>query len=191
MTSDNPSLNKSKQDEKQEVSPNQTNTDVVAAVSSSSSPPIPTAELGREVYADSRLPYPHPARPYGTPPMPTQATPPSRPQVTGGKGMGGRGSAIAMDLGGGIQVGGSAGGSIGSHHEVGGSSQPKRKAVDIVAPAGVKPICSICRRDFGSWKALFGHMRSHPDRQWRGCFPPPVAEQLAQGDKDQRAGQYI
>uniref|UniRef100_A0A7N0RBU8 C2H2-type domain-containing protein n=1 Tax=Kalanchoe fedtschenkoi TaxID=63787 RepID=A0A7N0RBU8_KALFE len=37
---------------------------------------------------------------------------------------------------------------------------------------GGKPICPICRRDFPSNKALFGHMRCHPERKWRGIQPP-------------------
>ncbi|XP_061971450.1 uncharacterized protein LOC133694050 [Populus nigra] len=36
-----------------------------------------------------------------------------------------------------------------------------------------EPTCSTCGRTFASWKAVFGHMRAHPDRGWRGAFPPP------------------
>ncbi|KAF9587332.1 hypothetical protein IFM89_001322 [Coptis chinensis] len=34
------------------------------------------------------------------------------------------------------------------------------------------PICTICGKKFPSLKSLFGHMRCHPDRSWRGIRPP-------------------
>lgn len=54
----------------------------------------------------------------------------------------------------------------------------KRKPAEMNVPETMRPVCCVCGRSFRSWKALFGHMRSHPDRQWRGCFPPPIQEQL-------------
>ncbi|KAJ8568409.1 hypothetical protein K7X08_027942 [Anisodus acutangulus] len=33
--------------------------------------------------------------------------------------------------------------------------------------------CSVCSKNFPSMKSLFGHMRCHPDRDWRGTQPPP------------------
>ncbi|XP_058096259.1 zinc finger protein ZAT2-like [Magnolia sinica] len=33
-------------------------------------------------------------------------------------------------------------------------------------------ICSQCFKQFPSQKSLFGHMRCHPDRNWRGIHPP-------------------
>ncbi|GAB4855932.1 hypothetical protein Ancab_024572 [Ancistrocladus abbreviatus] len=35
-----------------------------------------------------------------------------------------------------------------------------------------RPICSVCNKDFPSRKSLFGHMRCHPERDWRGIQPP-------------------
>ncbi|KAK4439630.1 Zinc finger protein ZAT2 [Sesamum alatum] len=38
------------------------------------------------------------------------------------------------------------------------------------------PSCMICGKKFPSMKSLFGHMRCHPDREWRGIHPPPSME---------------
>ncbi|PQQ04439.1 CCR4-NOT transcription complex subunit 3 [Prunus yedoensis var. nudiflora] len=82
---------------------------------------------------------------------------------------------------------GAAGGSMIPGSSSGSPPRAKRKA-EITAPEGVSPVCSVCKRsNFSSWKALFGHMRCHPERQWRGCFPPPGFEEaqraLQQGER--------
>ncbi|KAL2475928.1 Uncharacterized protein Adt_36664 [Abeliophyllum distichum] len=38
-----------------------------------------------------------------------------------------------------------------------------------------KETCIICGKDFPSEKSLFGHMRCHPERDWRGIQPPTMA----------------
>ncbi|KAI9114596.1 hypothetical protein K1719_014294 [Acacia pycnantha] len=39
--------------------------------------------------------------------------------------------------------------------------------------------CLVCNKDFPSEKSLCGHMRSHPDRDWRGMNPPFVTTENA------------
>ena len=50
-----------------------------------------------------------------------------------------------------------------------------RKKGEMDAPES-DPVCPVCGKKFGSWKGVFGHLRAHPERQWRGAFPPPKGE---------------
>ena len=93
------------------------------------------------------------------------------------------------------EVGGGGGGGEGSVQrsrgpkrsraaEEGAGPKPRKKPQEFDAPPVASP-CSVCGRRFGSWKALFGHMRSHPDRDWRGIHPPPKFTRESTPEDDQ------
>ncbi|XP_010432256.1 PREDICTED: uncharacterized protein LOC104716569 [Camelina sativa] len=62
----------------------------------------------------------------------------------------------------------------------GEAKKPKRKGSELTNPPKGPPICHICGRGFGSWKAVFGHMRAHKDRNYQGFLPPPTFSAAAE-----------
>ncbi|KAH7669402.1 beta-beta-alpha zinc fingers domain-containing protein [Dioscorea alata] len=50
------------------------------------------------------------------------------------------------------------------------SQQSKKRTRDVIHA------CTQCGKNFCSRKAVFGHMRLHPDRAWRGINPPDDGE---------------
>ncbi|KAJ7953217.1 Zinc finger protein [Quillaja saponaria] len=54
-----------------------------------------------------------------------------------------------------------------------GGSKPLKRRAEILDPPQGPPSCRVCGKEFTTWKAVFGHMRLHPERTWRGSFPPP------------------
>ncbi|KAK8517686.1 hypothetical protein V6N13_127843 [Hibiscus sabdariffa] len=62
-----------------------------------------------------------------------------------------------------------------SRYGSGSGSKARKKAgleVEVEVP-GREPTCYVCKKVFGSWKAVFGHLRAHR-RQTPGAFPPPA-----------------
>ncbi|XP_057759961.1 uncharacterized protein LOC130980289 [Arachis stenosperma] len=112
--------------------------------------------------------------------LPPSPPPPSPPQMmTSG--------AIATAVGGGAVV-------LGGGNIIG--PVKRRKASEIIDPPSGTPTCPICSKTFSSWKGAFGHMRKHPDRQYRGFFKPPTfpsasskAATNASGNRHEAAGE--
>ncbi|KAF8111138.1 hypothetical protein N665_0076s0134 [Sinapis alba] len=56
----------------------------------------------------------------------------------------------------------------------------KEKKIDLIRAHDVerKIRCCLCGKEFQTMHSLFGHMRRHPDRSWKGIRPPPPPEKL-------------
>ncbi|KAL2247745.1 UNVERIFIED_CONTAM: Zinc finger protein ZAT2 [Sesamum indicum] len=63
------------------------------------------------------------------------------------------------------------------HHSIKPKKQnPREDCHKNMVGVITEPICMICGREFPSMKSLFGHMRCHPERDWRGIRPPSTAK---------------
>ncbi|KAL6603342.1 hypothetical protein ACP70R_043703 [Stipagrostis hirtigluma subsp. patula] len=70
-----------------------------------------------------------------------------------------------------------------SAHEADAAPAPprrRRRPAEAARAADEPGLCPVCGRRFMSAMAVYGHMRSHPERTWRGMEeprqPPPAAE---------------
>ncbi|XP_043700174.1 uncharacterized protein LOC122650869 [Telopea speciosissima] len=59
----------------------------------------------------------------------------------------------------------------GGYASPGGPMNSKTKT--MIDERSSNPSCYLCGKKFQSMKSLFGHMRCHPERAWRGIQPPP------------------
>lgn len=53
------------------------------------------------------------------------------------------------------------------------SPHPQPEAGQAAGPVG-EFVCDICHARYPTEKAMFGHLRCHKDRAWRGAFSPPT-----------------
>ncbi|KAL1536885.1 zinc finger family protein [Salvia divinorum] len=149
--------------------------------------PFPTSDHGqRRLFPQPPFPWPRPCwsqlcprprRPTTelalfTPPQYAAPPPPQHwpPRGSGGASFPGGpgGSAVPVGDGGGSGNGGAA--------RVGGSPLGRKReaAADGGGEGDRMYNCSVCNKAFSSPRAVFGHMRKHPDRGWTGAHPPPA-----------------
>ncbi|GAB2279778.1 hypothetical protein Dimus_014417 [Dionaea muscipula] len=57
--------------------------------------------------------------------------------------------------------------------EVTAAASATKSNLDHLIRNGKFTTCSLCHKTFPSFKSLYGHMRCHPGRGWRGMKPPP------------------
>ncbi|XP_062230188.1 zinc finger protein ZAT2-like [Phragmites australis] len=71
-----------------------------------------------------------------------------------------------------------------SAHEADAAPAPRRKPASRKNDPGEGPYpCPVCVRRFHSEKAAHGHMRSHPNRPWRGMEAPREPDPAAADGK--------
>lgn len=74
-----------------------------------------------------------------------------------------------------------------SSSESSSSTSPERSRYAAAsAAASEEAECYVCGRRFATWKALFGHMRCHPEREWRGVRPVAEGEESSRGRRKWR-----
>ncbi|XP_010548857.1 PREDICTED: uncharacterized protein LOC104820185 [Tarenaya hassleriana] len=61
------------------------------------------------------------------------------------------------------------------------SGSTKKRAPELIDPPAGPLVCPYCQRIFGSWKAVFGHLRAHKERQHHGFLPPPRFSAAGEG----------
>ncbi|EOA32095.1 hypothetical protein CARUB_v10015344mg [Capsella rubella] len=63
--------------------------------------------------------------------------------------------------------------------KIGLVKKDKEKEIDLIAADMEGKIrCCLCGKEFQTMHSLFGHMRRHPDRSWKGVRPPPPQEKF-------------
>lgn len=72
-----------------------------------------------------------------------------------------------------------SGKAFGGHKAKGKCFVNARKGFDLNGGGDhQRHICSVCGKNFPSVMSLSGHMRAHPERDWRGIQPPPLSQKV-------------
>ncbi|XP_010418991.1 PREDICTED: uncharacterized protein LOC104704634 [Camelina sativa] len=63
--------------------------------------------------------------------------------------------------------------------KIGLVKKDKEKEIDLISTDMEGKIrCCLCGKAFQTMHSLFGHMRRHPDRSWKGIRPPPPQDKF-------------
>lgn len=52
--------------------------------------------------------------------------------------------------------------------------------IPVPAAGGSLIICPVCDEGFSGVKSMFGHMKNHKNRGWKGAYPPPAFDYLSE-----------